>query len=212
MEINLKYFNLSNYNFNENNIEYYSIIDNYKLDDFCQIFYEKNNSNPYFINKWYAMDSMHKFLYKNLTNKNNYILELGSGLGITYSLLKKYGFNIFSFDFEFFSCYLSKQTALKNKITPKIINADWNYSPFKNKFDTILGIDIIYDKINSLPIYNFINNNLKINGNVYIANFDNYAYDLLIKNFDNKNFKLSTFKSEKDNNYKINIYEFKKIS
>jgi hypothetical protein len=205
-----KFFSLKEYIFDEQKFFYYGISDNYKLDEFCTNFFYKFKRNPYFINKWYAMDFAHKFILNDLYNLNfdSIILEMGTGLGISPVFFEKNGFSTVSFDFEFYSIYLTQRTQNVNGIkSNKIVVNDWNYSCFKNKFDAIVGIDIIYDKENVEPITTFIQSQLAKNGFFYIANFENYAYDLLIKKL-TESFQLIEKKTEMNLTQKIVVCKF----
>ncbi len=208
---NLKkqFFKQATFKFSKNKIKYFSIKDNYELDEYCQLFFEKFQANPYFVNKWYSMDSFHRFLIKDLKNenlKNKYILEFGAGLGITSALLKLYGYNILPADYQFSACMLINDSLKINLLDANAVNADWTNPPFK-QFDAIIGADIIYEKESAEHIFNCISKTVKPNGLIYIANFDNYAYQLLIDKLNSKFSKLHSSQT-KNLGHKIIINKF----
>ena len=196
-------------------IKYYSIQDNYKLDDFCQLFYNIYKRNPYFINKWYSTEQC----YKYFTNEFRFtdeikVLELGSGLGLTGVFINQFFKKIVSLDYEFISCYISNKTSKLNSIN-NIFNVccDWKYPPFKSKFKIIIGLDIIYELDNIQPIINCLNSVLDTNGLFYIANFKNIAFTDFMKLISkNHNYKILFRKFVSYNNKRICIYKILKIN
>jgi len=142
-----QYFKQIEYQTINSTLKFYGIPDNYLLDEFCQLYYETYNHNPYFVNKWYAMELLHKNLAAEIHNNNisadSRILELGAGLGITASYLKKLGLNLVAIDNEFLACYITLNTAAANSQKISAVSCDWNFPAFKNKFDAIIGCDII---------------------------------------------------------------------
>jgi len=195
-------------------IKYYSIEDNYKLDEFCELYYEKFKRNPYFINKWYSTESFYKFLMKELCAEpdisDKIFLELGSGLGITPVFLKSYLKKIISIDYEYTSCLIGAATSkLNNCEKVRHICADWSYPPFKTKFDIIIASDIIYEISSVNQVLKCIDEFLKINGILYIANFKNYAFDEFRKRTEPK-FKMLFCQKKTSHTQKIQIYKFVK--
>ncbi len=179
------FFSIIKYQLKNFEIAYFSITDNYKLDEFCMEYYKKFNRNPYFVNKWYAMDLFHKFFLEEISDKKIFtsmsLLEFGGGLGISAAFFAKTGFNIISTDNEFFACSLISKTLKANNCGGYVINCDWKYPPFKKKFDIITGIDIIYDKESVETVSKSFFELIKKKGILYSANFTNYAFGLLTR-------------------------------
>ncbi|HPN29758.1 MAG TPA: hypothetical protein PKY81_02260 [bacterium] len=209
------WFVINDFQLNNISIKYYSLQDNYKLDEFCQVFYEKFKRNPYFVNKWYSTEKCYKFLLEEFSlNKLNKfdVLELGSGLGLTGVFIHHYFKNIFSLDYEFLSCCLSNKTSKLNSIN-NIFNlcCDWKYLPFKNRFKIIIGLDIIYEIENIQPIINCLNSVLDTNGFFYLANFNNIALSDFVRCLSlNPDFAILLKKKVRHHNKQICIYKILK--
>ena len=206
------YFFVAEYCLKKKKIFYYSISDNYKLDEFCIKYYNKFKSNPYFVNKWYSMDLFHIYFFKEIRDNfffsRSEILELGGGLGISANVFASAGFKIYCIDREFYSCKLINESKKLNSL-PSInsVNCDWNTPPFKKKFDIIIGIDIIYEKENVEPLYNCVRNFLSEKGFFYLANFSNYALGMLKKKM-SKEFKIEKELKKNKSGHQLEIFKF----
>jgi predicted nicotinamide N-methyase len=121
---------------------------------------------PYWAEHWPSADTAIKNILDLLKNssKNGAVLELGSGIGIIASILAKNGYNTIASDYSEDACNLIVKNSELNRCRLKTVCFDWNSSTVKKQFETIIGIDILYDENQYKIITNFLTNNLSANG------------------------------------------------
>ncbi|HPP88004.1 MAG TPA: hypothetical protein PLM75_09120, partial [bacterium] len=211
-ELLAKYFEPAIYKISKYSLKYFAVSDNYKLDEYCQIFYEYFKENPYFVNKWYSLDLFHHYIFKELKRanfENKKIVELGAGLGITSAFLKKIlspkNIKLIPIDYQYSACMLINNTAQINNVSKNSVNCNWQYPPLK-KIDIVIGIDVIYEISTVVQLLECFDKILGKDSLIYLANFENYAFQTVIAEL-SKKYKILDCLEKKNSSQKIRLYK-----
>lgn len=141
------------------------------LDSVSQNEFEKDEQLPYWADIWPSSEAIFEYCTNLSIKPNSKICEIGAGLGIiasaiSYSLKDSF---LVSTDISKDSVYYIKDNFKRNNLQGESACCDWRYSPFKEKFDIIIGADILYEERWTEPVLDFIKGNLKPNGYALIS-------------------------------------------
>lgn len=147
--------------------------------------YEKDQFLPFWAEHWPSSEVLFSYCIDNLGRQFTSICELGSGLGVISAALAAQGHPVFATDISTQGCAYTAMNMRKYSSNGTIVCCDWRLSPFKNRFDCILGSDILYEKRWIAPVLLFLQTHLTDNGIALIAdpcrdnweNFKNLAPD-----------------------------------
>ncbi len=139
------------------------------LNDISPEEFNKDERLPYWAELWPSAIALADYL-SELDLKNKSILELGCGLGLVGIAAAHYGARVLMTDYEDDALLFAKTNIFKN-IQQDLVSSnvqtgllDWRNYCLNEKFDIILGSDILYERNIHSTILNFIENNLNIHG------------------------------------------------
>jgi SAM-dependent methyltransferase len=144
------------------------------LDSMTDEQYEKDKFLPYWAQQWPACSPLFNFLSihaaaGSVIYPSASIGEIGCGLGIISTLLQLKKMHIIATDLAFDACRYALYNMRQYSPFPKVVCADWRFSPFKTRFDCIVGSDILYEQRWISPILDILKSSLKNDGVAYVA-------------------------------------------
>lgn len=130
---------------------------------------------PYFGVLWPAGLDFAKFLFNEYSEssadaRNLQFLEIGCGLAVPAMVLLRLGYNIELADHHpDVEVFLKKNVSRNQLSSARYFNLDWKEMNQSNKYDVILGSDILYDRTQPASVFGFLQNNLSGTGMAIIA-------------------------------------------
>ncbi len=141
------------------------------LNSVSQDEFDKDEQLPYWADIWPSSEAIFEYCTKHPIKKGSKICEIGAGLGIISAAISASAKESFlvSTDISKDSVFYIQENLKKNKLKGESACCDWRYSPFKEKFDIIIGADILYEERWAKPVITFIKENLKPDGYALIS-------------------------------------------
>jgi predicted nicotinamide N-methyase len=175
----------------------------------------KDERLPYWAEIWPASLGLAKFiLKKNIFFKNEEVLEIGCGLGISGMSAAILGGNVLLTDYQEDALRFSELNWMVNlNIVPATALMDWRFPNIQKQFDVILASDVVYEKRLFSPVCNTFEQLLKPAGRIYLSEPDrpishNFFELLIEKKFSYKKENMSVYFREKAT--PLSIYEIRK--
>ena len=137
------------------------------LDSLLEEDPNNEDSIPYWAELWPSSFTALEYL-PTVLSKEHPIFEIGAGLGVVSTVLAKEGFTLIASDFAEDSCWYMQQNALVNKTSFEVLCSDWRTPALSSLFETIIGIDILYESRWIEPVLLQIDTNLSTVGKAYI--------------------------------------------
>lgn len=129
---------------------------------------------PYWAELWPSTEAALELLPERLSETSSPICELGSGLGVVATILADSKIPIIPSDYSEEACQLIAENGQRNGVALSPLCFDWTNAPFRSRFDTVIGVDILYEEQQVIPVLNFLLENLSSDGSAYI--FDPQRY------------------------------------
>lgn len=136
---------------------------------------EQNSSEgfenfPFWIKIWEAAIVLTDRLVHMNMRKNQHILELGAGMGITGLFLGAFGYRVTITDNNRDALELIKRNAAHNGIdSVHTTELDWHQPQGTENFDIICGSELIYKKSDVEPVIKILRQLLRPDGTAYLA-------------------------------------------
>ncbi len=97
------------------------------------------------------------------------ILELGAGLGLPSLVASSFGHEVVASDYEILPLKLVELSAKVNNLTVKTLFLDWKNPQVSEKFDLIVGAEVVFKKSLFDPLLEIFKNFLNEEGEVVLA-------------------------------------------
>lgn len=97
------------------------------------------------------------------------ILEIGAGLGLPSLVAASCGHEVTASDLEELALKLLKYSAKENSLNIKTILLDWRNPKLEEKFDIIMGAEVVFKKSLFEPLLNLFENYLRNGGEVLLS-------------------------------------------
>ncbi|MBN1979972.1 MAG: class I SAM-dependent methyltransferase [Chitinivibrionales bacterium] len=132
--------------------------------------FEKDELMPYWAEHWPASEVMIQNLCSNnYLRKCTSICELGCGLGTLSATIASLGLKSVATDISHRGCRFASENIKRYTDKDLVVCCDWRHSPFLQKFDCIVGCDILYEKRWIKPIVDFLRNTLVSKGKAVLC-------------------------------------------
>lgn len=123
---------------------------------------------PYWAQAWDASVGMAEYLV-NQDLKNQCVLDLGCGIGMTSALLLAIGAEVVCGDNAPPSLLFAELNTWPWRQRAQVQFIDWHKTLLEQHFDTIVGSDIVYERQEVGPLDRFFRNHLKPDGKVILS-------------------------------------------
>lgn len=172
---------------------------------------------PFWAELWPSSIGLARNILKNKAQfKDKTVLELGSGVGLAGIAATLAGANVVHSDFIPKAFEFIELNCLHNGLTlNKTFLADWrNFPEVEEKFDRIIGGDILYEKTLHDDLIRVFEKALKKSGEVWLADPGRNYAKIFIEKLLNNSWQLwqnQTHLAYEERVYKIDIYRLQRL-
>jgi predicted nicotinamide N-methyase len=141
------------------------------LDDVIQK-YSSDDRIPFWIDVWPSAIAIAEFILESDEFSNKKVLELGCGLGLTTVALGFKNAITTATDYEMIALQFAKRNYIRNignDENVKFVFLDWRTPSISEKFDLVIGADIIYERNLFKNIVDIFKNAMTTNSTCYLA-------------------------------------------
>ncbi len=142
----------------------YALLDRISPEDFV-----KDEQMPYWAEIWPAAITLSECIVEELVVAGKKIIEIGAGVGVASVAAATMGGEVLSTDYSEEALRFIQLNALKNNVCVNTEQLDWRCIQRKDRFDVLFAADVLYERVNLLPIVNAIDKLVNPNGCAYIA-------------------------------------------
>jgi predicted nicotinamide N-methyase len=161
---------VTGYRFGECDFRFLSVRDSYALlDRISPEEFLKDEQMPYWAEIWPASVTLSNVIMDKLDLAGKSVIELGTGVGIASVAAARKGARVLATDYSTEALRFVVYNALLNGITLETGRLDWRMVMTDEKFDVVIAADVLYERVNLLPIVTAIDALLKKGGAAYIA-------------------------------------------
>ncbi len=158
------------YDFGGRPFIFLSVLDSYALlDRISPEEFVKDEQMPYWAEIWPSAITLSTFLSGERPLQGLRALELGAGVGMVSVVAASKGASVYATDYSLEALRFIQYNALKNGVDLEIARLDWRQVECPEKFDLLFAADVLYERVNLLPIVYAIDKLLKPEGEAYIA-------------------------------------------
>ncbi len=179
--------------------------------------YSTDYKIPFWIDVWPSAIALAEFILESEEFSGKKVLELGCGLGLTTVALGFKNALITATDYEMMALQYARRNYIKNvgnEENAKFVYLDWRHPVLSEKFDFVIGADIIYERELFQDIVNVLKIAMTPNSICYLADpnriFTMEFFEILkMKSFD---FEIASKREViyRDMKVNISIYRIKK--
>lgn len=142
----------------------YVLLDRISPEDFV-----KDEQMPYWAEIWPAAVTLSEFILEELVLAGKKIIEIGAGVGVTSVAAAAMGADVLSTDYSGEALRFIRLNSLKNNVSVSTGQLDWRCIRLKDRFDMLFAADVLYERVNLLPIVHAVDKLVKPEGCAYIA-------------------------------------------
>lgn len=147
-----------------------SVLDSYALlDRISPEEFVRDEQMPYWAEIWPAAIILSAFIADELSVTGKRVVEIGAGVGMVSVTAAACGAAVFATDYSTEALRFIRYNALMNKVPVDTGRLDWRAVQCAERFDMLFAADVLYERINLLPIVTAIDKLLKPGGAAYIA-------------------------------------------
>jgi predicted nicotinamide N-methyase len=142
----------------------YALLDRISPEEFL-----KDEQMPYWAEIWPAAVTLSSFIADELSLQGRSIVELGAGVGMASVVAAACGARVLATDYSTEALRFVGYNALLNGVEVATRQLDWRAVRCSERFDMLFAADVLYERVNLLPIVTAIEKLLKPGGSAYIA-------------------------------------------
>lgn len=158
------------YRFGEDDFRFLSVRDSYALlDRIDPEEFLKDEQMPYWAEIWPAAVTLSHVLMEEMELAGRSVIELGAGVGMASIAAARNGARVVSTDYSTEALRFVTYNALRNGVSLDTGRLDWRMVRSDEKFDIVIAADVLYERVNLLPIVTAIETLLAPGGAAYIA-------------------------------------------
>ncbi|NTV99638.1 MAG: methyltransferase domain-containing protein [Chlorobiaceae bacterium] len=147
-----------------------SVLDSYALlDRIDPEEFVKDEQMPYWAEIWPSAIVLSSWLAEELKPEGKRVIEIGSGVGLVSVIAASCGASVLATDYSGEALRFVRYNALKNNVILDCARLDWRNVQCPERFDCLFAADVLYERVNLLPIANAIDKLLKPGGRAFIA-------------------------------------------
>ncbi len=158
------------YTFGGRSFNFLSVLDSYALlDRISPEEFVKDEQMPYWAEIWPSAITLASFIAEELPLAGVRAVEIGAGVGMASVVAAWKGASVLATDYSLEALRFVRYNALKNRVTLDNSRLDWRLVQCTEQFDLLFAADVLYERVNLLPIVTAIDKLLKPEGVAYIA-------------------------------------------
>ena len=142
----------------------YALLDRISPEEFV-----RDEQMPYWAEIWPAALTLSEFVAEKIDIEGKRLIEIGAGVGMVSVTAARAGGNVLSTDYSDEALRFIRLNALHNGVALETGRLDWRCIQLEERFDVLLAADVLYERVNLLPIVNALDKLLKPEGCAYIA-------------------------------------------
>lgn len=128
------------------------------------------NEFPFWVKIWEASIVLADHLIRIGLEKENEILEIGAGMGVTGLFLGAFGHKVTITDYEEDALELLRMNVERNGLNNvSVRKLDWNNPDLTGRYDIICGSELVYKERSIGPIINLFRKYLQPEGTVFLS-------------------------------------------
>ncbi|NTU92941.1 MAG: methyltransferase domain-containing protein [Chlorobiaceae bacterium] len=158
------------YRFGETGFRFLSVRDSYALlDRISPEEFLKDEQMPYWAEIWPAAVTLSRVIMEDLDIAGRSLIELGAGVGMASVAAAMKGARVLATDYSTEALRFVVYNTLLNGVSLDTGRLDWRMIRIDEQFDVVVAADVLYERVNLLPIVMAIETLLKEGGVAYIA-------------------------------------------
>ncbi|HUV50227.1 MAG TPA: methyltransferase domain-containing protein [Anaerolineae bacterium] len=140
------------------------------VDKLLQHGEEDANSFPFWVKIWEASIILADHLIQIGIQKDQKILEIGAGMGVTGLFLSAFGYDVTITDYDEDTLELLRINAKQNNLSNvSVMKLDWNDPDIKGEYNIICGSELVYKDVDIEPVINLIQKYIRPKGVVFLS-------------------------------------------
>jgi predicted nicotinamide N-methyase len=160
----------TSYIFGEHSFSFLSVLDSYALlDRISPEEFIKDEQMPYWAEIWPSAITLSSFIADELALTGSRVVEIGAGVGMASVVAAWKGASVLVTDYSLEALRFVRYNALKNRVALESQRLDWRLVQCREQFDLLFAADVLYERVNLLPIVTAIDKLLKPDGVAYLA-------------------------------------------
>ncbi len=160
----------THYMFGGDSFSFLSVLDSYALlDRISPEEFIKDEQMPYWAEIWPSAITLSSFLADELMLQGLRVIEIGAGVGMVSVVAASKGAHVLATDYSLEALRFARYNSLKNRVNLVCERLDWRLVQCAEQFDLLLAADVLYERVNLLPIVTAIDKLLKPGGTAYLA-------------------------------------------
>jgi len=160
----------SPFSFGDRSFLFTSVSDSYALlDRITPEEFLRDEQMPYWAEIWPSSLALASFLCEEAQMQGVRVVELGAGVGVVSIVAAALGAAVLATDYSPEALRFIHCNALANAVGVRVQRLDWRNVMQPGKFEMLLAADVLYERVNLLPIITAIDQLLEPGGSAYIA-------------------------------------------
>jgi predicted nicotinamide N-methyase len=158
------------YLFGGSEFRFLSVLDSYALlDRISPEEFVKDEQMPYWAEIWPAAITLSEYIMERLELRGKSVIEIGSGVAMASIVAARKGAEVLATDYSLEALRFARYNAMLNNVALETGRLDWRLVRGEERFDVLFAADVLYERVNLLPIVTAIDKLLKPDGAAYIA-------------------------------------------
>ncbi|NTU57618.1 MAG: methyltransferase domain-containing protein [Chlorobiaceae bacterium] len=187
----------------------YALLDRISPEEFV-----KDEQMPYWAEIWPAAVTLSHVLMEQLDLEGKSVIELGAGVGIASVAAARKGARVLATDYSTEALKFVRYNALRNGVQLDTGRLDWRMVMTDEKFDIVIAADVLYERVNLLPIVTAIDTLLAPGGAAYIADPRRRLAEQFLELVAENGFRVSETQSHDavgDQTIAVTIYKLERV-
>lgn len=208
-----KEYNLAetNYIFAGHSFSFLSVLDSYALlDRISPEEFIKDEQMPYWAEIWPSAITLSTFIADELPLQGQRVIEIGAGVGIVSVVAAWKGASVLATDYSPEALGFVRYNSLNNRVKLACERLDWRMVQCTEQFDLLFAADVLYERVNLLPIVMAIDKLLKPGGVAYVADPRRRVAEQFVELAADNNFSIDSFPGKDSGGEKavaVNIFK-----
>ena len=202
--------------FGESDFAFLSVLDSYALlDRIDPAAFVKDEQMPYWAEIWPAAVTLSRQIMESGELAGKSVLELGAGVGMASIAAAKSGARVLCTDYSAEALRFVAWNAMRNRVALDTARLDWRLVKGDEKFDVIIAADVLYERVNLLPIVTAIDALLAPGGAAFIADPRRRLAEQFLELVHENGFRIAEtrmFDADGDQTVAVTIYKLERAT